>query len=84
MSTIKTAISLEASLFEQVETVAQEMQISRSRFFVLAAQAFIRQHENQQMLADLNRAYSDQPDEEEAALLHQMRAKQFQLVADEW
>jgi hypothetical protein len=84
MSTIKTAISLETSLFEQIETIAQTMQISRSRFFVLAAEAFIQQHENQQLLDSLNDAYRDQPDASEHELFRQMRKKQFNLLADEW
>lgn len=84
MTTIKTAISLQESLFEQIEAVAQEMQISRSRFFALAAENFIQQHENQKLLVELNAAYDDVANVEEQELLRQMRHKQFELVADEW
>lgn len=84
MTTIKTAISLQESLFEQIEAVAQEMQISRSRFFALAAENFIQQHENQKLLVELNAAYDDIASAEEQELLRQMRHKQFKLVADEW
>ncbi len=40
MANVKTAISLEESLFHQIEAVAQEMQIPRSRLFVLAVRIF--------------------------------------------
>ena len=36
MASIKTAISLQQSLFEQVDTLARELQVSRSRLFALA------------------------------------------------
>ena len=48
--TVKTAISVDETLFEKVETLAQELSISRSRLFALAAQEFIEKHENQQAL----------------------------------
>jgi metal-responsive CopG/Arc/MetJ family transcriptional regulator len=84
MAIVKTAISLQESLFEQIEAVVEEMQISRSRFFALAAESFIQQHENQKLLIELNAAYDDVLDAEEQELLRQMRHKQFELVADEW
>ena len=42
MTTVKTAISLPASLFEQAETLAGEMQISQSFWIEIALAEFIR------------------------------------------
>ena len=57
MANVKTAISLQRPLFEQVDALAQELQISRSRLFVLAVEAFIRRYQNRQLLEAINEAY---------------------------
>ena len=46
MRTVKTAISLPASLFEQTETLVGEMQISQSFWLEIALEEFIRRREN--------------------------------------
>jgi hypothetical protein len=65
MATVKTAISLEDSLFKEVEALAKKMKVSRSRLFALALEEFLRRHQNQQLLEQLNAAYDDAPDPEE-------------------
>jgi len=50
MTTVKTAISLPASLFEQAETLAGEIQIPQSFLSEIALEEFIRRRENQQLL----------------------------------
>jgi len=50
MTTVKTAISLPASLFEQAETLAGEIQIPQSFLIEIALEEFIRRRENQQLL----------------------------------
>ena len=67
--TVKTAISLDNSLFEQIEHFAQELKISRSRFFTLAAQEYIKRLETERMVAALNEVYDGTLDEEDKALL---------------
>ncbi len=42
MASIKTAISLPESLFEQAEAIAREMKISRSAVVAIALEEFIR------------------------------------------
>jgi metal-responsive CopG/Arc/MetJ family transcriptional regulator len=56
MATVKTAISLEDSLFKEVEALAKKMKVSRSRLFALALEEFLRRHQNQQLLEQLNAA----------------------------
>ena len=69
MTNVKTAVSLDAGLFERVESLAQEMQVSRSRLVALALQDFLRKREKERLLAELNAVYGGDLDEEEQAWL---------------
>ena len=62
MANIKTAISLQKSLFEQVDILAHEMKVSRSRLFVLALEDYVRRYQNRQLLEKINQAYQDPDD----------------------
>ena len=84
MTNVKTAISLRQSLFEQVEVLAAELQISRSRLFALAAEAFIQDHQNQKLLKAINAAYDDLPDAGEQSLRRKMRQQHRRLVEGQW
>ncbi len=42
MANIKSAISLQKSLFDQVEALAHEKKVSRSRLFVMALEDYLR------------------------------------------
>jgi metal-responsive CopG/Arc/MetJ family transcriptional regulator len=84
MSNIKTAISIQEGLFEQAETLAHEMHISRSRLFVLALQDFIERYQNQKLLDEINAAYEDQADPAEEDRIRRMRRHQRQLLEGEW
>jgi len=80
MASIKTAISLQGSLLEQVDALARELDVSRSRLFVLAAEEFIQRHKNQELLEAINAAYDDFPDPEEQAVLRGMRRQHRRLM----
>ena len=84
MANVKTAISLRKSLFERVNDLAQELQVSRSRLFVLAVEEFIQRHDNRRLLEALNDAYDDVPDSDEQALCGKMRQRHRQLVEGQW
>jgi metal-responsive CopG/Arc/MetJ family transcriptional regulator len=84
MASVKTAISLQQHLFDQIEALAREMQISRSRLFVLAVEEFIERYQNQKLLQEINAAYEDMPEPEEQELLHGMRRQHRQLVEGQW
>ena len=84
MASVKTAISLQQSLFEQIDALAQELQISRSRLFALAAEAFIQRYQNQRLLEAINDAYDDLPDQDEQTLRHKMSQRHRQLVKGQW
>ncbi len=84
MTSIKTAISIQEPLFEQVDALAHELQISRSRLFVLAVEDFIQRYQNQKLLEAINAACDDLPDPEEQTLRHKMRRQHRQLVEGQW
>ena len=56
MQTVKTAISIQENLFEQAEALAQQMNISRSRLFVLALEDYIRRQQDRELLAQDQRS----------------------------
>lgn len=84
MASIKTAISIQEHLFEQVEQLAEELEVPRSRVFVMAVEEYIRRYQNQQLLAEIERAYDDMPTEEERAYFDRMRQQHRRVVSDAW
>jgi len=72
-TSVKTAISMQEELLIEVNRVAEELKVSRSRLFVLAVQDFIKKRENQKMLAQINDAFGDGPDAEEEIVQSGMR-----------
>lgn len=83
MPAIKTAISIEKPIFDQVNTLAQRLNISRSRLFSIAVQEFIRHHTDEELLAALNEAYDDLQ-EPETQLVEKMRSRHMEMVRDQW
>lgn len=85
MTIVKTAISIQKSLFQRAEEIAKEMKISRSRLFVLAVEDFIRRHQNKLLLEEINLAYADDPDENEQDELRRIQRKSIKSMAgNEW
>ncbi len=84
MANIKIAISIEKPLFEEMEAIAEEMKISRSYLFTLAARDFMQHHKSQELLDAINAAYVDLPDSEENKLRARLKSKYRQLVEDRW
>ena len=84
MANIKTAISIDKPLFEEVDNLAQEMKTSRSRIFVMAAAEFIQRRKNQKILEAINNAYDDIPDEHEKSLSSMMKSQHLKMVKDQW
>ena len=83
MPGVKTAISLEEGLFNQVKQLASDMHVSRSKLFTLAVKDFLQKQENKKLLAQLNAAYSDSPSEEEKSISKAMLKKQRKIVERE-
>ena len=84
MPSIKTAISIEKPLFEEVDALARELEISRSHLFGLAAREFVQRHKSQKLLDAINAAYDDVPDPGEQVLQQQMYSRHRELVKGQW
>jgi len=82
MANIKTAISIEKPIFEQMNVLAKDLNISRSRLFALAAQEFIQRHKNIELLQLLNEAYDDLPESE--PIVSKMCSRHYNMVKDQW
>ena len=50
MTSIKTAISIEESLYEEVTALANAMKIPRSKLFALAMEEFLRRKKQRQLV----------------------------------
>ena len=82
---VKTAISLHESLYNEVNKLAKEMHVSRSKLFVMAVEDFIKKQENKNLLEQINKAFTDQPDSDELKIHSEMRKKQLKnLEKEEW
>ncbi len=82
-TSVKTAISMQKELFQEVNKLAGELHVSRSRLFVMAVQDFIKKKESQNLLSQINNAFSDQPDSEEIKIQSNMRKKQAKKLERE-
>ncbi len=84
MESIKTAISIDKSLFTQANALARKMKVSRSRLFVIALENYMRQQENLKLLEEVNAVYTDEPSGKEKELLRRMRKSSRSLVEGQW
>jgi metal-responsive CopG/Arc/MetJ family transcriptional regulator len=79
MTSIKTAISIEESLYQEADTLAKEMKIPRSQLFAIAMAEFLQRQKNRQLVESVNEAYADDLDESENIMLEKMRQHQGKL-----
>jgi antitoxin MazE6 len=84
MPTVKFTVSLPESLFHRAETVAHELQISRSQLVAQAVDEFVKRCERRALIEAINRAYEeDPPTTEEKELLLDIREQQRELLESE-
>lgn len=85
MGTVKTAISIEESLFKRAEKLSRRLNISRSRLFSLGIQELLKKYRGRDLIEMINKAQQNFPDEEEKAFL-QIASRSFAELAraDEW
>ncbi|MCY4080238.1 MAG: ribbon-helix-helix protein, CopG family [Caldilineaceae bacterium] len=81
--TVKIEVSLSNTLFEEVESLAREMKMSRNELLSVAIQEFIERSETRRMMAALNEVHGDPPDEEELATLRQMLEHHRKTLRDD-
>ncbi len=84
-TSVKTAISLQEDLFKEVNRLASELHVSRSKLFVLAVQDYIKKEESKNLLNQINNAFCDAPNSDEITVQSKMRAKQAKkLKSESW
>lgn len=81
MTMIKTAISMPEPIFDEVNEVAGELNMSRSGVILTAVREFLRRRENDRMLAQLNAVYAEDPDPEELEFLRWSADHALRLAA---
>jgi len=84
MQNIKTAISIPKNLFGQADNLARSMNVSRSKLFVMALEDYLERRKNRELLAQINAAYSEEPDSAENKLHNKARRQHRRLVEGEW
>jgi metal-responsive CopG/Arc/MetJ family transcriptional regulator len=82
MPNVKTAISIEKSVFEQMDILAKDLNVSRSRLFTMAAREFIQRHNNIALLKMINEAYEDSSETE--LMVTMMHSNHYKMVKDQW
>jgi metal-responsive CopG/Arc/MetJ family transcriptional regulator len=82
MPNVKTAISIEKPIFEQMDIIAKNLNISRSRLFAMAAREFIERYNNLELLKLINEAYEDSSETE--PMVTMMHSNHHRMVKDQW
>ncbi len=82
MPNVKTAISIEKPIFEQMDILAKNLNVSRSRLFTMAAKEFIQRHHNIELLKLINAAYEDSSETEPVVAM--MHSNHYRMVKDQW
>lgn len=83
MPGIKTAVSIEKSLFEKAEKLAHDMNVSRSKLFSLAINEYLEKQENYLLLAQLNSVYGEDQIQEEEDLFKSHKENHKNIVERE-
>ncbi|MCK4760827.1 MAG: ribbon-helix-helix protein, CopG family [Candidatus Aminicenantes bacterium] len=84
MTAIKTAISIDDRLFDQINKLSNELKISRSQIFSQAVRYFIERKNNLELVRKINRAYSDVLDEDEMERLEMSKQKYKEVIKETW
>ena len=82
MAYVKTTISIQEALLKKMDDMAQQLDISRSRLFALAAEDYLQRHQNQELLQAINAAYDDLPDPAKETHRQQMRRQHRQMIVN--
>lgn len=83
MHHIKTAISIEESLFEQLNNLARDKRVSRSSLLSLALVEYLTRQSNRDLLMQINDAYAEDFDVTERVTLQHARQQHRRIVEDE-
>jgi metal-responsive CopG/Arc/MetJ family transcriptional regulator len=79
MTHIQTAISIDESLYQEVNRLAATLNIPSSELFTLAMKEYLQHHSPEIIFQNLDEAYADGLDESEQIMLEKMRYHQQKL-----
>jgi metal-responsive CopG/Arc/MetJ family transcriptional regulator len=65
---MKTAISLPNPIFEEAESLAKHLGLSRSELYTEALKAYLQKHNREQMLTTLNQVYAEESSDPDPVL----------------
>lgn len=84
MASVKTAISMDAGLFKEVDRLSRKLRVPRSRICARALREFVRKYESRELLKRINEAYRDGPDADEKRTLEAMRRISARAIRETW
>lgn len=67
---MKTAISLPDSVYEEADSLAAKLNLSRSQLYVMALERFIKEHQAQDLTAQLDHYIDAHGQPTDAVFLH--------------
>jgi metal-responsive CopG/Arc/MetJ family transcriptional regulator len=78
---MKTAISLPDPVFEEAESLARQLGVSRSELYTKALKAYLRKYNREQTLNKLNQIYSEESSEPDSVLT---KMQFMSLPSEDW
>ena len=78
---MKTAISLPDPIFEEAESLAKQLGVSRSELYTNALKAYLRKYNHDQTLNKLNQIYSEESSEADPVLT---KIQLMSLPSEDW
>ncbi len=78
---MKTAISLPDLVFEEAESLARQLGISRSELYTNALKVYLRKYNRDQILDKLNQIYSEESSELDPVLA---KMQFMSLLSENW
>jgi metal-responsive CopG/Arc/MetJ family transcriptional regulator len=82
MSYMKTAISIDESLFRKAEKLSTKLQVSRSQLFAQALEYLIDRSETLEIIQKLNAVYGQ--GDAETRILTKGGKKKMKRIVDQW
>src|SRR5436190_453589 len=83
MASVKTAVSLDESLFRRIDDLARKKRMSRSRLHAIALEELLRREEIHELTESYNAAYSDGLEAEERVALRDAEPMYWETLEDE-
>ena len=84
MPTIKTAISIDKNLFDEVEELSHKIHLSRSQIFSQAVQSLIEKKNNLNLFKKLNEAYGYNQTIEEKEIVSTAKRAALRMAKETW